>query len=497
MMRDPQRGWAWTRALLGIPAKEVHVCGEEAAVDIVKDMVHACGEEVEVRRYKRLTKLEIEDEALRHLSNVRPGDCIVCFSKADIFNVTLALERMGREVAVIYGGLPPYTKLAQAKRFNDPKDSCKVLVATDAVGMGLNLSINRVIFWSVTKMSTGEKGEMEKALISVSQALQIGGRAGRFQTVYDVGRVTTFRQEDLPILKDLFSQAVDPISAAGIHPTADQIEMFAYHLPDATLSNLIDIFVSMCQLDSAYYFMCNVEDFKFLADMIQHVPLPLRTRYVFCCAPINRNFAFVCTMFVKFAKMYSQNEPITMDWLCRNIDWPFDKPRNLTELVHLEQVFDVLDLYLWLSYRFPDLLPEQELVRHMQRELDHLIYSGVAAITKLLKATEAQHRSSDSSGQNRGSDTGDYNRSSDSSSPNRSSDPAGHPRSSLRKMRPSVLEGETSQKPSLTDQLVSSGVLTPQVLEMLKREWKASLSGDKGTPSKAAGHTRGDRDRRK
>jgi ATP-dependent RNA helicase SUPV3L1/SUV3 len=445
MIRDPSRGWAWTRALLGIPAKEVHVCGEEAAVDIIKDMVMGCGEEVEVRRYNRLTKLELEKEALCHLANVRPGDCIVCFSKSDIFHVTLALEKMGKEVAVIYGGLPPYTKLAQAKRFNDPNDKCKVLVATDAVGMGLNLSINRVIFWSVTKMNTNEKGEMERTVISVSQALQIGGRAGRYNTIFDCGKVTTYKPEDLKILNDLFSTAVDPIAAAGIHPTADQIELFAYHLPDATLSNLIDIFVSMCQLDSAYYFMCNVEDFKFLADMIQHVPLPLRTRYVFCCAPINRNYAFVCTMFVKFAKMYSQNEPITMDWLCRNIDWPLARPGNLAELVHLEQVFDVLDLYLWLSYRFPDLFPEQELVRDMQRDLDQLIYSGVAAITKLLKASEAMQA-------------------------------AGVTKSSAPRTEVAVDIQKVMRTTSLTDQLVSSGVLTPEMLEKLKREWRSSSS---------------------
>lgn len=42
----------------------------------------------------------------------------------------------GREVAVIYGSLPPATKLAMAARFNDPDDSCKILVATDAIGMG-------------------------------------------------------------------------------------------------------------------------------------------------------------------------------------------------------------------------------------------------------------------------------------------------------------------------------------------------------------------------
>lgn len=52
------------------------------------------------------------------------------------------IEARGMEVAVIYGGLPPGTKLAQAQKFNDPDNPCKVLVATDAVGMGLNLWVD-------------------------------------------------------------------------------------------------------------------------------------------------------------------------------------------------------------------------------------------------------------------------------------------------------------------------------------------------------------------
>jgi ATP-dependent RNA helicase SUPV3L1/SUV3 len=94
---------------------------------------------VQVRKYKRLTDLEVEDSALGSLDAVQPGDCIVCFNKHDIYSVSRGIEAKGREVAVIYGGLPPGTKLAQAQKFNDPENSCKVLVATDAIGMGLNL----------------------------------------------------------------------------------------------------------------------------------------------------------------------------------------------------------------------------------------------------------------------------------------------------------------------------------------------------------------------
>lgn len=45
--------------------------------------------------------------------------------------------------------------------------------------------------------------------------------------------------------------------------------------------------------------MCNIENMKYLAGIIEHVPLPLQVRYVFSCAPINRNRPFVCAIFLK------------------------------------------------------------------------------------------------------------------------------------------------------------------------------------------------------
>ncbi len=71
------------------------------------------------------------DTALASFNKVEPGDCFVCFNKNDIIEVVRSLEKLGHEVAVIYGSMPPGVKLANAARFNDPKDPCKVLVATD------------------------------------------------------------------------------------------------------------------------------------------------------------------------------------------------------------------------------------------------------------------------------------------------------------------------------------------------------------------------------
>ena len=138
------------------------------------------GEDVEVVEHERKTKLIQEDNAIESLENVQAGDCIVCFSKQDIYAVSRGLENMGKECAVIYGSLPPGTKLAMAERFNDSNHPCKVMVATDAIGMGLNLNIRRIIFYSLNKLHLLEDGNKEMKVISVSQALQIAGRAGMF-----------------------------------------------------------------------------------------------------------------------------------------------------------------------------------------------------------------------------------------------------------------------------------------------------------------------------
>lgn len=47
-------------------------------------------------------------------------------------------------------------------------------------------------------------------------------------------------------------------------------------------------------------------------------------------------------------RQYSRNEPITRNWMRNVVDWPLPSPKTIMDLVHLEAVFDVLELYLWL-----------------------------------------------------------------------------------------------------------------------------------------------------
>ena len=396
MIKDQQRGWAWTRAFLGLKAKEIHLCGDQTAIDLISDLCFITQDEFQIFNYERLTPLHIMNKALESFDKVEPGDCFVCFSKNDIFSVVQNLENRGYDVAVIYGSMPPGVKLAQAARFNDPNDKCKILVATDAVGMGLNLNIRRVIFYSIRKpqhkekKSENDKESMSMEFITPSQALQIAGRAGRFNTAFKDGLVTCFNKSDLSQLLEILKQPLEKTEKAGLHPTADQIELFAYHLPDHSLSNLLKIFMSICKIDDGQYFLCNFDDIISLAEMIDHIPIKLRAKYTFATAPISLKQPFVCSCFVRFVRSYSNNEVITEEYLKKLLDWPFKIPNNLNEVTHLENVYDVLDLYLWLGHRFPDVFLYKEQIINMRVELESVISEGVTRLANIYKSSSNQ-----------------------------------------------------------------------------------------------------------
>lgn len=392
MLRDPSRGWAWTRALMGIAADEVHLCGEEAALDIIQAILISTLDTLEVIRYDRLTPLEIEEKPLGSLTNVRKGDCIVTFGKTSLYTISLQLEQLGYKVAVVYGSMSPLSKVEQCRKFNEGQ--CDVMVATDAIGMGLNLSIGRVIFSTMTKMTNLSDGRMVKEYLTPSACKQIAGRAGRFKSSFPTGYTTTLKNTDLKTLRKLMSSRVEPIERAGLHPTAEQIELFAYHLPHLSLRNLIDLFMDLCKYDTDSYFMCEMESFKVLADAIQHVNMDLRKRYVFCLAPVNVKEAYMIRIFTSYARHYGNGEIISRRLVERLVNWPYSMPKTIADMHQLEIVHDSLELYQWLAQRMPDIFADVEGVRALQLELEEVISGAMTNFIKLITTGDVPDSSS-------------------------------------------------------------------------------------------------------
>lgn len=162
MLTDPERGGAWTAAVLGICATEIHLCGEEGAVPLVQKMLKDTGDEVIIHRYERLSPLVVAEDSLNgDFRNIQKGDCIVTFTRRNVFALRDMVEKAtDMKCAVIYGRLPPEVRSAQAELFNDPNSGYDVLIGSDAIGMGLNLYV--VCFCFVQYADHITKGELNE-----------------------------------------------------------------------------------------------------------------------------------------------------------------------------------------------------------------------------------------------------------------------------------------------------------------------------------------------
>lgn len=182
MIDDSQRGAAWSRALLGIRAREIHVCGAMNARDIIEKILDDCNDPYEIIEYKRRIPLEVENKAF-NINDIVEGDAIVLFSKKRVLELAEEYSSKGVKASIIYGDLPPEVRRKQYEQFINKET--KILITTDAIGMGVNLPIRRIIFLSIKKFD----GEEIRYLTS-QEVKQIAGRAGR-KGIYEVGYVAS------------------------------------------------------------------------------------------------------------------------------------------------------------------------------------------------------------------------------------------------------------------------------------------------------------------
>ena len=194
MIGSSQRGQAWTRAVLGLRCPEIHVCGALNARAVMEKILNDCGDAYEVIEYKRNTPLEVMGEVFAP-DKVKKGDALVAFSKKRVLELSKFYQDKGIKNSVIYGDLPPEVRRMQYRAFIDGEST--LLVTTDAIGMGVNLPIRRIVFMDLIKFD----GE-QKRYITSQEVKQIAGRAGR-KGIYDVGYVGTARENPYFIRENL------------------------------------------------------------------------------------------------------------------------------------------------------------------------------------------------------------------------------------------------------------------------------------------------------
>lgn len=205
MIKDSQRGMAWSKALLGLRCKEIHICGAENSKELLEKILNDCNDEYEIKKYVRNTPLEVEYKNFSY-NDVQEGDAIVVFSKKRVLEIAQDYSNRQIKTSIIYGDLPPEVRKMQYQQFINKET--KVLVTTDAIGMGVNLPIRRIIFMSIRKFDGDEVRELTS-----QEVKQVAGRAGR-KGIYDVGYVASiggtqdFIKEKIEMKDEVIKEAV-------------------------------------------------------------------------------------------------------------------------------------------------------------------------------------------------------------------------------------------------------------------------------------------------
>lgn len=206
MIADDDRGYAWTKGILGCYCPQIHVCMSENALNLIIKMIESCGDTYEVKRHTRNTELKFEEGYFVFPKSVRKNDALVVFSRKDVLAAAAELESAGWKPSVIYGSLPYSARKEEMRRFAEHETN--VVVATDAIGMGINMPIHRVVFLKTEKYDgTGVRD------LTSPEIKQIAGRSGR-RGIFNEGYVSTASKSKM--VRKRLEEPYEDLEYAGV-----------------------------------------------------------------------------------------------------------------------------------------------------------------------------------------------------------------------------------------------------------------------------------------
>ena len=175
---DPERGHIFTDRLLNARGREeTMILGSATLEPLVKKLIPGA-EMVERPRFSTLSHT-----GSAKLSRLPPRSAVVAFSIEQVYAMAEALRRFRGGAAVVMGALSPETRNKQVELFQNGE--VDYIVATDAIGMGLNLDLHHVAFAALSKFDG-----VRKRRLTPAEMAQIAGRAGRHQTDGSFGALT-------------------------------------------------------------------------------------------------------------------------------------------------------------------------------------------------------------------------------------------------------------------------------------------------------------------
>jgi hypothetical protein len=339
MLCDRERGWAWTRAITGVPAELIITTGTPEIAPHVQRLAALCGEPCEVVHLERLGSLEAMGSPVPFLS-IRAGDAVVAFSRRDVLQLRDRLQSVGITAAAIYGGLGPEVRRAEAERFRSGQ--AKVIVATDAIGMGLNLPVRRVVLTDVTKFDG-----VKVRRLSFPEARQILGRAGR-HGLAESGFAGAMTANGLDFVRTVLDTPAAPLKLPRfpVRPDVATVEMVAEAIGTKSLAKVLAYLRDHMTAGSKDFVSGDLTEMLARSAMFDRMGLRMAEKYAYAACPFQDDSLHQVQA---WARRHASGETNG-----------FPGEEVYGRLQNLEASSKLLSTYLWLARRFPESYPEAD-----------------------------------------------------------------------------------------------------------------------------------------
>ncbi|BCK76471.1 RNA helicase [Acetobacter aceti NRIC 0242] len=380
MLFDPDRGAAWTAAIMGAPARHLYILGAPECIPMVRRIAELCGDPIDEISLQRKSPLKAASAPVR-LNELKSGDALIAFSRREVLDLRAALMERGRRVAVVYGALSPEVRRAEAQRFNS--GAADILIATDAIGMGLNLSIRRVVFAALRKFDGRQTRDL-----TIQEVKQIGGRAGRYGK-HEEGIVAVLADAGSPrfIRDHLNADPVPPDELRPlVQPDADIVRAIATEIgSDSLYGVLARIRRAVLRHDDPNYRLSDMEQPFAIASALEGVEgLDLTQRWTYAMCPVDDRDNGISRL-VGWAADHAAGARIPPPGTGR---LPAPDRAGREELERAEKRHKRLVAWRWLALRFPETYPDLESAEDTTRKLNEWIESVLRQQSRTRKQKE-------------------------------------------------------------------------------------------------------------
>ena len=359
MLDDRDRGWAWANAIIGAPAKEVIMTGSTNSKGVIIALAEYLGEELEILEFERKNPLTLQ-ELPTEVKDVTQGTAIIAFSRKEVLKLKQQFSR-DFSVSVVYGNLSPEVRREEARRFRSGET--QILIATDAIAMGMNLPIKTILFSKAQKFD----GISQRNLFP-SEIHQISGRAGRYG-LHEEGIVGALTLDVLRIVKKGFYQKAKTIAIPfRVMANLEHIKLVGNILEENSLSEILNFFVKNMEFNGPFI-ASSLDDMLEASKIIDNYDLDIATKYHLACAPLTLKSPYIISAYESYMLALEKQMPVTYTPPKLNAKFA----HTSDELLHAEDMVKEISLYLWLSYRFDEYFIDEAKARSYRGILNKYI----------------------------------------------------------------------------------------------------------------------------